>query len=173
MLFCERDEWKDSFNDISKYHVLKMPRILQALMYLLGVSREEICEPNSNLFFWKKAKSVFMTRIPQLMSEYEVRGGKAAEFRSFNTLNFIDTLLVGCVQEEVEAYHPGFGRLFKWLTTAVATRKQDITRRKAMTKRAREDREAKITASKERATNREAYLIEAEERFKQEHDEEI
>ncbi len=172
-LFCEREEWVAYFEDISMYHVLKMPRILQALMYLLGVQREDICEPNSNLFFWKKAKPLFVSKVPTLMCEYQLRGAKPQEFRAFNTLNFIDSLVAGLVQEEVELHHPGIGRIFKWLQTTVATRKQDITRRKALAKRAKEDREAKIAASQERAVNRENYLLEAEERFKAEHAEEI
>jgi hypothetical protein len=84
-------------------------------MYLMGISREEICEPNSNLFFWKKAKPVFVNRVPKLMADYKYRGAKADSFRSFNTLNYIDTLISGLVLEEVETHHAGFGRLFKWL----------------------------------------------------------
>lgn len=65
------------------------------------------------------------------------------------------------------------GKLFKWLSTAVALRKQDITRRKAMARSAREDRELKITAAEERERNREQYLIDGEEKFKEEHAEEL
>jgi len=36
-----------------------MPKVLQALMYLLGISREQVCEPHSNSFNWKIAKPVF------------------------------------------------------------------------------------------------------------------
>ena len=140
-LFCEKEEWKAYIEDIKMYHVLKIPRILQAIMYLMGVKREDICEPNSNLFFWKKAKPLFTSQMCKLMCDYQLRGAKPEEFRAFNKLNYIDTLIAGIQQEEVETYHPGFGRLFKWLTTAITIRKQDITRRKALAKRAKEDRE--------------------------------
>lgn len=53
--FSDKPECQKMIDDISCYRVLKMPRILQALMYLLGMGREDICEPESNLFFWKKA----------------------------------------------------------------------------------------------------------------------
>jgi len=36
------------------------------------------------------------------------------------------------------------GKLFKWLQLAIRTRKEDIVRRKALKKRAREQREALI-----------------------------
>ena len=75
--------------------------------------------------------------------------------------------------EEVEAYHLGFAKLFKWLQTAVSARKQDISRRKALAKKAKEDREAKIKASEERKINRATCLEEAENKFKDERKEEI
>jgi hypothetical protein len=75
--------------------------------------------------------------------------------------------------EEVDAYHQGFSKLFKWLQTAISARKQDITRRKALTKKAKEDREAKIKASEERKVNRATCLEEAENKFKDERKEEI
>jgi len=40
--------------------------------------------------------------IPKYMSEYQVLGAKKDEFRAFNQLNFIDTLLEGLNQEEVD-----------------------------------------------------------------------
>lgn len=51
----ERDLWQSQMGDLAAYHVLKMPRVLQALMYLLGISREDICEPGTNILAWKRA----------------------------------------------------------------------------------------------------------------------
>lgn len=121
-----------------------MPRVLQAVIYLVGVEREAVCEPGSNLFSWKHARPVFARKLRGLMTEFCVTGAKPQTFRAYNTLNYIDKLVGGLTLEEVEAHHPGFGRLFKWLTLAVATRKQDITRRKAMAERAKRDRDERI-----------------------------
>lgn len=93
--FSTRQEWIDQMKEIASYRVLKMPRILQALMYLLGMSREEICEPNTNLFDWKRAKPVFESKVPDCMAEYQLLGAKFAEYRDFNKLNYVDTLLAG------------------------------------------------------------------------------
>lgn len=142
-------------------------------MYLLGVSREAICEPNSNAFFWKVAKPVLQNEMAQLMENYQVLGAKPAVTRSFNQIAYVQKMIEGIQIEEVEAYHQGFAKLFKWLQTALATRKQDITRRKALTKKAKEDREAKIKSSEERKINRANYLEEAENKFKDERKEEI
>lgn len=68
--FSEKPECKQVITDIAGFRVLKMPRILQALMYLLGMCREDICEPKSNMFFWKKACVSFANQIPELMSKY-------------------------------------------------------------------------------------------------------
>ena len=81
--------------EVGNMRVLKMPRILQALMYLLGISRETICEPNSNLFFWKNAVKQFKFQVPKLMCAYQVLGEKNGEFRAFNTLNYVEKLIAG------------------------------------------------------------------------------
>jgi len=59
-------------------------------------------------------------------------------------LNFIERNVESVNPEEVDAYNLTLGRVFKWLLLAVRTRKDDITRRKAMTKKAREEREELI-----------------------------
>jgi len=88
-------------------------------------------------------------------------------------LNYVERLVATLNQEEVDAHHVAFGKLLKWVNNAIASRKQDITRRKALTKKAREEREQRIAASEERATNRAATLTDQEEKFKEEHREDI
>lgn len=105
-------------------------------MYLLGVPRESICEPNSNAFFWKIAKPIFYNDLAILMENYQVLGAKPDVCRSFNQIAYVQKMIEGILIEDVEAYHNGFAKLFKWLQTAIATRKLDITRRKALTKKA-------------------------------------
>jgi hypothetical protein len=65
-------------------------------MYLLGTPREDICEKNSNLFFWKQACGKFIDEVPKQMQDYQVLGAKDSKFAAYNQFNFIDTLLVGC-----------------------------------------------------------------------------
>jgi len=65
------------------------------------------------------------------------------------------------------------GKLYKWLTLAIKTRKDDIVRRKAKEKKAREDRDKQIQLKSERGIKREKDVLEAEEKFKEEHKEEI
>lgn len=50
---------EESVVKITSLCVLKMPRIIHALMSFLGFERESICEPETNLFSWKKSKQIF------------------------------------------------------------------------------------------------------------------
>lgn len=62
-------------------------------------------------------------------------------------MNFIERNIEAINIEDVEAYNMTLGKLFKWLQLSVKTRKDDITRRKALKKKASEDREKMIEAS--------------------------
>lgn len=108
-----------------------------------------------------------------LMSEFKVWGAKDSEFKAYHTINYCERLIQDIQQEDVDNYSSAFGKIFKWLSTAVALRKQDIIRRKALTRKARENREAKIKASEERAVNRETYLNDACEKFKEDNRDQI
>jgi len=107
------------------------------------------------------------------MADYQVLGAKFAEYREFNKLNFVDTLMAGLLQEDVDAHNVAFGKLFKWLTTALATRKADITRRHAQIKRSGEERATRLTEAEARETLKCERLAEEEEKFKGDHKEEI
>ncbi len=46
------------------------------------------------------------------MRSYHPLGAMQENIRYTKTLNFAERLLQGYTQEDVENYHPGFGRLF-------------------------------------------------------------
>ena len=58
--FSSKPEWAAELAAVAECRVLKMPKLLLALMYLLGVSREQVCVPHSNYFSWKIAKPIFL-----------------------------------------------------------------------------------------------------------------
>ena len=75
------------------------------------------------------------------MLNYKLYGEtKGREILAYQTTVYCEKIIDGILQEDVEQYHGGLGRLFKWLTTALEGRKKDITRRKIATRRAKEDR---------------------------------
>lgn len=70
-------------------------------------------------------------------------------------------------------YNLTLGKLYKWLVLAIKTRKDDIIRRKAMIKKCREDRDNQISQAELRDQKRVTELAEAEEKFKDEHKDDI
>jgi|LauGreDrversion4_2_1035121.scaffolds.fasta_scaffold508027_3 hypothetical protein len=150
-----------------------MPRIIQSLLFLLQVDRQQICEPNSNKLFWKAAKQLLSGTMQQLMVDYRVCGAKAGDFKAYHTVNYAEKLISEIDAESVENYSQAFAKIFKWLQSAISLRKQDIIRRKALTRKARENRESRIKAAEERAVNRENYMNDAADKFKEDNREAI
>jgi hypothetical protein len=99
------------------------------------------------------------------MVDYKMLGDNDSKFRGYETVNYCEKLITDYGHEEVENYHTCFGKLFKWLTGAIALRKQDIVRRKAITKRDIEFREEKLKETVTRAENRELSLLESAEKW--------
>lgn len=100
-------------------------------------------------------------------------GPKEDHILRYHTLNFIEKNLENIVPEEVDAYNVTLGKLFKWLLLVIKTRKEDIMRRKALKRRQREERELLIQKEADRAAKMEQDTIEAEQKFVEDHKEEI
>lgn len=50
--------WKQKSMEFGNLHVIKFPRILQSLFYLLSNSRESICEKETNKLSWKDCRKL-------------------------------------------------------------------------------------------------------------------
>lgn len=85
---------------------------------------------------------------------------KGHEILPYQTLIYCEKIIEGVVAEDVENYHIGLGKLYKWLQTAIAGRKLDIIRRLIATRRAKEDRQSKIEREEDRKIRREDFIIE-------------
>lgn len=62
--------------NLANFKVIKMPRVLQSVFYLLGYRREEICERGTNKFFWKKAKNLLDDEFLNRLAFYNSLGPK-------------------------------------------------------------------------------------------------
>ena len=107
------------------------------------------------------------------MAAYEIFGEKKGEFKPYQTINYCEKIISHLSQEDVDNYHPGLGKLYKWNKMAIEGRKQDITRRKVLQKKGKEEREMKQSQFEERKKNRETFLAEALTKFNEDHAEEI
>jgi len=115
--------------NIQSFRVLKMPQIIQSLLFLNQNKRDDICEPNSNNLSWKKSKHLITETLPQAMATYQVWGEKKGEYTKYQTINYCEKLIKDLNEEDVKNYHVGVHKLWKWLTLAIDSRKKDITRR--------------------------------------------
>ena len=57
------------------------------------------------------------------MATFKTYGEKKDEYKPYMRINYVEGLIKEFVQEDVDAYHPGLGKLFKWLKMAIDTRK--------------------------------------------------
>lgn len=155
--------------------VLKMPRILQSVFYLLQYKRQDVCQPGTNKFNWKLAKAHFDETFLEKMAAYSPIGLRRGPTQiHYTTLNFIEKNLEGLVQEEVEAQcgHE-IARLFRWVSLCVKTRKEDVLYRKNNRKKALMNRETLIQKEQERQLKMQADIAEAEAKFNEENKEQI
>ena len=79
--------------EFGKLYVVRFPRILQSLYYLLGNAREDICDVDTNKLSWKLARTQMMSgdkdSIYFKMNEYWPLGPKEAEHKEYQKLKFI------------------------------------------------------------------------------------
>lgn len=104
---------------------------------------------------------------------YNALGPKEDDFEKYQTMNFLERNVEGIQSEEVDAYNLTLGKLFKWVTLALKTRKEDIVRRKALNLRAQDQRTQIQDAIQAREVKRGQDVQEAEDKFKEEHKDEI
>ena len=86
------------------------------------------------------------------MIDYQMYGETKGrrQCKAYQTVPYVENVLKGLVQEDIDAYHVGLGKLFKWMKTAIDGRKQDIVRRKSLQQKAKEVRAGKIQEAEDR-----------------------
>ena len=62
---------------------MKLSRVLQTLFYLLGYTREEVCERETNMLDFKKTKNMIDDALFKCMSEYNPFGSREDEFKEY------------------------------------------------------------------------------------------
>lgn len=75
--------WKQPFLDMKDLHVIKMPRVLQVLFYMLGFEREDICERDTNKLDFKKASAFIGDDLFKRMAQYNPLGQRQQEFKEY------------------------------------------------------------------------------------------
>ncbi len=82
-MFRQDEHWASGLEDLKSFKVIKYPRIMQSVFYLLGYTREQICEKETNKLWWKIAKGKVSTMFSSRIFAYNPCGPKDSEFKRF------------------------------------------------------------------------------------------
>lgn len=122
--------WKQPFMDIKELNIMKMPRILQTLFYVLRYDREEICERDTNALDFKKAKMLIGEDLFERMGKFNPLGENENEFKEFQKLTFLKRNIESLEEEKVDEYSIILGRIHRWITQALDLRVEDVRNRR-------------------------------------------
>ena len=127
-----------------------MPRVFQTIFYLLQYQREDICERDTNLLEWKKAKHLINDEFFKRVGHYVPFGSKDDEYRLYQRLKFLKRNIEKFEPEGVDEYSIPLGKLYRWLLQAIDLREEDVQMRKDHKAKLKEERKVAIEASEER-----------------------
>ena len=133
--------WKQPFLDLKQLHVMKMPRVLQTLFYLLCYNREDICEVDTNKLDLKKVRELINEDLFQKMAQYNPFGKKEEEFKEYQKLNFLDKNIGSVEEDRLDEYSVILGRIHRWVTQAIELRIDDVRSRRDNIAQLQYDRE--------------------------------
>lgn len=152
--------WKQPFLDMKDLNVMKMPRVLQSLFYVLGFNREDVCERDTNKVDFKKAKTLINEDLFEKMAKYNPIGQSEAEYKEYQKLSFIKRNIESVEEEKVDEHSIILGRIHRWVTQAIDLRIDDVRSRRDNIAHLKYEREQALTEDKQRTEKREAALEE-------------
>ena len=152
--------WKQPFLDMKDLNVLKMPRVLQSLFYLLGFSREEVCERDTNKLDLKKAKTLINEDLFEKMAKFNPVGQSEKEYKIYQKLSFVKKNIESVEEEKVDEYSVILGRIHRWVTQALDLRIEDVRSRRDNIATLKFEREQALSEDTQRTEKREAALEE-------------
>ena len=152
--------WKQPFLDMKQLNLMKMPRVLQALFYLLRYDREEICERDTNKLDFKKVKVLIGEDLFEKMAKYNPLGQSEAEYKEFQKLAFLKRTIESVEEDRVDEYSVILGRIHRWVSQALDLRVEDVRNRRDTIAILKYEREQAVAEDKSRSEKREAALEE-------------
>lgn len=152
--------WKQHFLDLKDLNILRMPRVLQALFYLLRYTREEICERDTNKLDFKRAKTLINEDLFEKMTSYNPFGESVSNYEEYQKLSFLKKTIESVEEEKVDEYSVVLGRLHRWVNQALDLRVEDVRNRRDTVAQLKHEREQAMAEDKARTEKREAALEE-------------
>ncbi len=147
---------------MSDYRVIKYPGILQGVLYLLGNKKEDINLEGTNQLNWKMVRDILKSEESffKKVVGYSHRGPKESKVEEYATILRLTRRVGKYVQEEVDNYNLGYGRLFKWFSMTLRLRKSDIELRRLKKEEQRKDRIKKMEENDKTVEDKEKALEE-------------
>jgi hypothetical protein len=156
---------KPAVIDLTKFTVMKFPRVLQTIFYLLGYQRDDICERGTNALNFKKAKLCINEKFFFKIGAYQPVGARADEFKEYQKILFLKSNLESLNEEQVEEYSGAMAKLLRWVHMAIDLRCEDVVTRRDNLEYMKQDRESALAAEAARNGKFEAAHSEAKAIF--------
>lgn len=152
------EAWKQPVCDLRELSIMKMPRVLQTLFYLLKYSKDEVCERDTNKLDFKRVKPLINEDLFDRMANYKPFGQNDSEFEIYQKLAFLNKNLDGLQEEQVDEFSLCVGKILRWTRMALDLRIEDVRKRKNITAILKHEREEAIKAEETRNAKREEEL---------------
>ena len=129
---------------------------------MLGFTREDICERETNKIEWKKARKILLgpnedgAEFFKRIGEYNPFGPKEEQSTLYQKLKFLKKTFKKHEQEieKIEEYSIPLSKLFKWMLYSIELRAQDVVHRRELKNKFKEERKVAEEAANERERNR-------------------
>lgn len=132
---------------------------------MMGFTREEVCEINTNKLSLKKARKILAREdFFEKMLAYQIHGPKKKNFRDYEKISFLKANLVIEEDKSVAEYSQAMNKLRDWILLAIELRCHDVVTRKNEIEKLIYERNVAVEKSEARANKLEAALEEAKEK---------
>ena len=154
-------QWRKEFLSLKELHVIKNPRILQTLFFLLGYKRGDICERETAKLDFKRARNLINDKLFQGIGSYCPFGPKEEEFLTYQKLSWLKKNIDSVDEEKVEEQSMVLYKVLNWVKNAIELRIDDVVERRNHSAQLKKEREDAITADADRTAKMNAAEEEA------------
>jgi hypothetical protein len=154
-------QWKKEFLELKDVHVIKHPRVLQTLFFLLRYSRDEFCERGTCKLEFKKAKALINDDLFSKMGSYNPFGPSELEYLEYQRMAFLRKNIENMDEEKLDEYSVVIGKIFRWVQSAIELRIEDVIERRNHNELLKKEREDAIASDADRTAKMEQAKEEA------------
>jgi hypothetical protein len=113
-------------------------KLLQALLYTLGYSKEQLYDMQTKKIDWKmKMRKNFGSTLFEKIQEYDPSAKK--KIKPYQKIDSIAGLVAGLNTDSLNQMSVAYGAVFEWVSAAVATKKVIVDQRNAAGKGGEDD----------------------------------